>query len=165
MGKNYMMGFLDSLPGAIDKFGIQNATVLCSGVLLIDLEALRKNNITEKFNKFMIEEKDNINQHDQTIINVVLQENIGPLPPKYGMWCFEAKIHALKHIRRQRPHLQCSEDEFIYAYYHPVIMHFVWPKPYWRRKKPVFNNEWWNYARKSGYYQDIYTKSPKFIRW
>ena len=165
MGKNYMMGFLDSLPGAIDKFGIQNATVLCSGVLLIDLEALRKNNITEKFNKFMIEEKDNINQHDQTIINVVLQENIGPLPPKYGMWCFEAKIHALKHIRRQRPHLQCSEGEFIDAYYHPVIMHFVWPKPYWRRKKPVFNNEWWNYARKSGYYQDIYTKSPKFIRW
>ena len=165
MGKNYMMGFLDSLPGAIDKFGIQNATVLCSGVLLIDLEALRKNNITEKFNKFMIEEKDNINQHDQTIINVVLQENIGPLPPKYGMWCFEAKIHALKHIRRQRPHLQCSEGEFIDAYYHPVIMHFVWPKPYWRRKKPIFNKEWWEYAKKSGFLVDIMYKSPKYIKW
>ena len=165
MGKNYIMGFLDSLPGAIDRFGIQNATVLCSGVLLMDLEALRKNNITEKFKKFMVEEKDKINQHDQTIINVVLQKNIGPLPPKYGMWCFEARIHALKHIRRQRPHLRCSEDEFINAYYHPVIMHFVYPKPYWRRKKPVFNNEWWNYARKSGYYQDIFTKSPKYIRW
>ena len=165
MGKNYIMGFWDSIPEAIDKFGIKNSTVLCSGVLLMDLDALRKNNMTQKFEKFMVEEKDRINQHDQTIINVVCQNNIAPLPPKYGMWCFEAKIHALKHIRRQRPHLQVSEEEFVDAYYHPIIMHFVWPKPYWRRKKPVFNKEWWGFAKKTGYYKEILTKSPKFVRW
>ena len=159
------MGFLDSVPEAIDKFGIKNGVVLCTGVLLMDLDALRKNNMSEKFNKFLNEQREKINQHDQTIINVVCQGKIATLPPKYGMWCFEAKIHALKHNRRQRPWLQYNETEFLYAYYHPAILHYVWPKPYWRRKKPVFNKEWWEYARKSGYYNDIYHKSPKFVKW
>ena len=165
MKGNYIMGFLDSVPEAIDKFGIINSTVLCTGVLLMDLDALRQNNMTQKFEKFLIEQKENINQHDQTIINVVCQGKIAPLPPKYGMWCFEAKIHALKHNNRQRKHLQYNENEFIYAYYHPAILHYVWPKPYWRRKKPVFNKEWWNYAKKTGYLNGIYYKSPKFVRW
>ena len=165
MKGNYIMGFVDSVPEAIDKFGIINSTVLCSGVLLMDLEALRNNNMTEKFEKFMDEQRENINQHDQTIINVVCQEHIALLPPKYGIWCFEAKKHALKHNKRQRKHLQYDEKEFLDAYYHPAIMHFVWPKPYWRKKKPVFNKEWWEYARMTGYYKDIITKSPKFIRW
>ena len=165
MKGNYFMGFLDSLPDAIDKFGIVNATVLCAGVLLIDLDALRENNLMEKFKKFMIEKKDEINQHDQTIINVVCQGKIAPLPPKYGVWCFEHKKYAKKYNDRQRPHLRYDENELLDAYFHPAILHYVWPKPYWKRKKPVFNNEWWNYARISGYYQDVFTKCPKYVRW
>ena len=163
MKGNYIMGFLDSLPDAIARFNVKNATVLCSGVLLLDLDALRKNHMTEKFNKFIRENLGKINQHDQTIINVVCQKNIAPLPPKYGIWCFEAEIYALKHNERQRPHLRYNKQEFLNAYYHPAILHYVWPKPFWRRQRPVFNNEWWDYARKSGYYDDIYNKSPKWI--
>ena len=163
MKGNYIMGFLDSLPDAIARFNVKNATVLCSGVLLLDLDALRKNHMTEKFNKFIRENLGKINQHDQTIINVVCQKNIAPLPPKYGIWCFEAEIYALKHNDRQRPHLRYNKQEFLNAYYHPAILHYVWPKPFWRRQRPVFNNEWWDYARKSGYYDDIYNKSPKWI--
>ena len=165
MKGNYILGFLDSLPKAIEKFGIPNATVLCAGVLLMDLDALRKNNMTEKFNKFIEENRDNINQHDQTIINVVCQDKISTLPPKYGIWCFEAKIHALKHNNRQWPRLKYDENEFLRAYSHPAILHYVWPKPYWRRKKPIFNKEWWDYAKKSGFLQDVMRKSPKYIRW
>ena len=163
MKGNYIMGFLDSLPDAISRFNVKNATVLCSGVLLLDLDALRKNHMTEKFNKFIRENLGKINQHDQTIINVVCQKNIAPLPPKYGIWCFEAEIYALKHNERQRPHLRYNKQEFLNAYYHPAILHYVWPKPFWRRQRPVFNNEWWDYARKSGYYDDVYDKSPKWI--
>ena len=165
MKGNYILGFLDSLPNAIEKFGIKNATVLCAGVLLMDLDSLRKNNITEKFNKFIAEQRENINQQDQTIINVVLQDKISTLPPKYGIWCFEAKIHALKHNNRQRPWLKYDEKEFLEAYSHPAILHYVWPKPYWRRKKPIFNTEWWNYAKISGFLDDVIHKSPKYIRW
>ena len=165
MKGNYILGFLDSLPNAIEKFGIPNATVLCSGVLLMDLDALRKNNMTEKFNKFIAEQRGNINQQDQTIINVVCQDKISTLPPKYGIWCFEAKIHALKHNNRQRPWLKYNVKEFLEAYSHPAILHYVWPKPYWRRKKPIFNKEWWEYAKKSGFLVDIMYKSPKYIKW
>ena len=165
MKGNYILGFLDSLPNAIEKFGIPNATVLCAGVLLMDLDALRKNNMTEKFNKFIVEKRSEINQHDQTIINVVCQDKISTLPPKYGIWCFEAKIHALKHNNRQRPWLKYNEKEFLQAYSHPAILHYVWPKPYWRRKRPIFNKEWWDYAKKSGFLEDVINKSPKYVRW
>ena len=163
MKGNYIMGFLDSLPDALEKnFKIKNATVLCSGVLLLDLDALRKNKMTEKFNKFMIENREKINQHDQTVINVVCQKNIGTLPPKYGIWSFEAEKYAVKHNERQRPHLRYDMKEFINAYKHPAILHYVWPKPFWKRKKPIFDKEWWNYARISGYYNEVYNKSPKW---
>ena len=163
MKNNYIMGFLDSLPNAIERFGIKDATVLCAGVLLFDLDALRKNHMQERFYDFMKKNKGKLNQHDQTVINVVCQNNIGPLPPKYGIWCFEAEIYALKHNERQRPWLKYDKNEFLNAYYHPAILHYVWPKPFWKRQRPVFNKEWWEYAKISGYYNDVYNKSPKWI--
>ena len=159
----YIMGFLDSLPNAIERFGVKDATVLCAGVLLLDLDALRKNHMQEKMYQFINDNLGKLNQHDQTVINVVCQNNIGPLPPKYGIWCFEAEVYALKHNERQRPWLKYNKDEFVHAYYHPAILHYVWPKPFWKRQKPVFNKEWWEYARISGYYNDVYNKSPKWI--
>ena len=158
----YIMGFLDSIPTAIERFGIKEATVLCAGVLLIDLDALRKNKMTEKFNKFINENLGHLNQHDQTVINVVCQGKTAPLPPKYGIWSFEAEKYALKHNERQWPWLRYDVNEFKQAYRHPAILHYVWPKPFWRRQAPIFNNEWWNYARKSGYYDEVYHKSPKW---
>ena len=83
MKGNYIMGFLDSLPQAIERFNISNATVLCAGVLLIDLETLRINNMNEKFQKFMIEEKDKINEYEQRIINFVYYNEVYNKSPKY----------------------------------------------------------------------------------
>ena len=157
------MGFLDSLPNALEKYGIKNATVLCSGVLLIDLEALRNNNILEKYNNFINENLGNLNQHDQTVINVVCQGKIGPLPPKYGIWSFEDEKEAIKHNDRQKSWLKYNKEEYLNAYYHPTILHYTWPKPFWDRQKPIFDKEWWNYAKISGFYDDIYNKSPKYI--
>ena len=163
MKNNYIMGFLDSLPDAIERFGIKDATVLCAGVLLFDLDALRKNHMQEKMHKFIADNLGKLNQHDQTVINVVCQNHIGPLPPKYGIWSFEAQVYALKHNERQRPWLKYDTQEFINAYHHPAILHYVWPKPFWRRQRPIFNDEWWKYAKISGYYNDVYNKSPKWI--
>ena len=44
MKSNYILGFLDSGVNHMEEFGLKNSTVLCSGVLLIDLDSLRKNN-------------------------------------------------------------------------------------------------------------------------
>ena len=160
MKGKYILGFLDSLPDAIKDFGIKDAIVLCSGVLLIDLDALRKNNVTEKFNKFMKENRDKIVQHDQTIINVVLQNHIGTTPPKYGIWAFENSRDVILFNIKQRQWLKYDIKELLYAYHHPAILHFIWPKPFWRKREPVFNDKWWEYAKNTGYYDDIYYKSP-----
>jgi lipopolysaccharide biosynthesis glycosyltransferase len=161
MKGNYYLGFLDSVPDAIKSFGIKDAIVINAGVLLIDLNALRINNITEKFNIFMEENRDNIPQHDQTIINVVCQDHISTLPIKYGIWGFESKFYLLEHNKKQRPFLKYNEKELIEAYQHPAIIHWVWPKPFWRNRRTVFYDKWWGYAKISGYYNDIYNKSPK----
>ena len=163
MKGNYIMGFLDSIPTAIERFGMKEATVLCSGVLLLDLDALRKNNMSEKFNKFISQNLGRINQQDQTVINVVCQGKTAPLPPKYGIWSFEAERYGLEHNNKQWPWLRYDENEFKQAYRHPAILHYVWPKPFWRRKRPIFNTEWWEYADMSGYYKEVIYNSPKWI--
>ena len=56
-----------------------------------------------------------------------------------------------------------DEKEFVRAYYHPAILHYVWPKPFWRRQRPLFDSEWWAYAEKTGYYNEILNKSPRWI--
>ena len=65
----------------IDKF-VDN--YICSGVLLINLKELRENNITRKFNEFIQNHKDELEYHDETVINYICGEKNGILPPKYG---------------------------------------------------------------------------------
>ena len=151
MKGNYIMGFLDNRVNAIEKFGIENATVLCSGVLLLDLNLLRKNKISDKFKDFMLKERERIDQLDQTIINAVCQGKLGLLPPKYGVWNFFSKRIALIHNNRQRPHLKYNEDELIKDYFHPAIRHFVY-KPF---NKHSFFKDWSDYAKKTGYFDEI----------
>ena len=76
----YILGFLDSLFWALEIYGRKNAIVLNSGVLLMDLKALRDNNVTYKFNQFMISNNNSVIQEDQTIINYLLKKNINKLP-------------------------------------------------------------------------------------
>ena len=72
------MGFLDSIPDAIKSFGFEQPTVLCAGVLLIDLDSLRKYGYSKIINDFINNNRDKLVQQDQTIINVVFQDKIAP---------------------------------------------------------------------------------------
>lgn len=154
MKDDYVYGFLDERINALRKYGIENGIYLCSGVLLMNLNALRKDNISEKFIEFLNKEKDRIDQNDQTIINVVCQEKIGTLPPKYGIWNFPDKSYAKRHNKLQRKKVQYNSDEFEKAYLHPSIIHYVF-KPFGKEKKYLYN-EWWDYAKRTGYYNEIY---------
>ena len=165
MEGNVIMGFLDSSVDAIKNFGFNNATVVCSGVLLMDLEGLRIFHYSQKINDFINKNKGKLTQHDQTIINVVMQGQIAPIPPKYGIWAWLDDSSALAHLKKQRPWLKYNQTEFLEAVHNPAILHYIWPKPFWK-KKTAFYDEWWNYASKTGFYNDIYTKSPiPKIKW
>ena len=165
MKGNIFMGFLDSVPDAIKSFGFEKATVVCAGVLLMNLDGLRKYGYTQKINDFIAKNKHRLTQQDQTIVNVLFQDKLAPLPPKYGIWAFRLKENAIHHNNKQWPHLKYDENELLEAYEHPGIVHFIWPKPFWRRETRYYK-EWWDIARLTGFYDDIYKKSPiPNIKW
>ena len=148
MKDNYVLGFLDSDVRIMQKYGLKNAVVVCSGVLLMDLKALRRNNATEKFRAFM--KMQNNTAPDQNVINYALYGHIGALPPKYGMWGFTECSHAIIHNNVQMAWIKYNTQDVKNAFYHPSIIHFTSGKPFYS-KNSVYFTEWWNYAKKSGY--------------
>ena len=69
------------------------------------------------------------------------------------------KATAKNHLKRQWPELRYNETEYFYALDHPAIIHYAGKKPFWRINT-AFEKEWWNFAKLTGYYDDIYLKSP-----
>ena len=57
MNGNVIMGFIDDYPNSIKSFGLTNITMICNGVLLIDLQGLRKYNYTKKIEDFISKNK------------------------------------------------------------------------------------------------------------
>ena len=156
MKGNYILGFLDSVPKALKKYKIRNAVVICSGVLLMDLYALRKNNISEKYSAFLESNIGKLEQHDQTVINVVCQGKISTLPPKYGIWNFRTIKEFNSQNNDHLPWLRYNKKECLLSYDHPSIVHYIIGKPFHKHNNKVYFNEWWEYARKTGYYDEIY---------
>ena len=162
MKGNYILGFLDTKVNELEKFNIKNGIFVCAGVILMDLHALRKNNYSQKFNDFLEVNIGNLYQHDQTTINVVCQGKISALPPKYGMWNFKSGKDAIEHNDKQLNKVKSTEKDFLYSYYYPAILHYVSNKPFKKRiiNRP-FHDEWWEYANKTGYYDEIYKNTNK----
>ncbi len=156
MRGNYILGFLDNNLEALKEFNITNGVIICSGVLLMDLDALRKNNISEKYNKFFDDNFGNIYQHDQTAINVVCQGKTSTLPPKYGIWNFKSIKQFIYHNNDHLPYLRYNKKECLLSYYNPAILHYVIEKPYLKQENKYYFYEWWNFANKTGYYDRIY---------
>ena len=160
MKGNVVMGFIDDYPNSIKSFGLTNITMICNGVLLIDLQGLRKYNYTKKIEDFISKNKNRLIQQDQTIVNVVMQDRLGPIPPKYGIWAFKTKAKLNRYLSVKREGKKYSKSELIDALKHPFILHFVGRKPFLSRKN-VFAKVWWKFARMSGYYDEI---SSKYIK-
>ena len=154
----YILGFLDNLFWALEMYKIKDAIVLNTGVLLMDLKALRDFNTTEKFREFMMKYNNSVVQEDQTIINVVLQKYINKLPPKYGIWGFDNIQLALEHNKVQRPKFKYNIETYKMAFELPAIVHFTGSKPF-NNKNATYYLDWWNYAKKTKYYDKIYEYS------
>ena len=159
MKGNYILGFVDSYIGGLKKYGIENTIYICAGVILIDLSALRKNNISDKYDEFLEKNLGKLEQHDQTTMNFVCQGKISTLPIKYGMWNFNS-FEDFQNYFNQFTWLKYNKQELLLAYEHPGILHYAQGKPF-QIKTNYYYFEWWNYANKTGYYEEIY-KYSKF---
>ena len=81
----YFRGFLDILN---DPFNRQSDIYICAGVLLINLEELRKDDMVNKMYQFMIKYNKKLYYHDLTIINAVGYPKLGILQAKFGIFDF-----------------------------------------------------------------------------
>ena len=67
MDNYYYKGFLD----INERFNLKIDNYICAGVLLINLENLRKDDILNKMYDYMIKNNENLYFHAQSIINDV----------------------------------------------------------------------------------------------
>jgi lipopolysaccharide biosynthesis glycosyltransferase len=156
----YYKGFLDDNVNAVKSFGVNNDHCICSGVMLVNLKELRRDNMVQVFKEFIKKNNEKLIQHDQTTINVVCYEKIGILPAKYGIYSYDD----VKQAREQADVYLCSygytADELEKAYEDPTILHCI-RKP-WKSMDVPFADIWWDYARKTDFFEEIHSKYPIF---
>ena len=163
MGNNVMLGFVDNSYQKAEEFGIRTYKYIVSGVLLINLKTIRRENISAQFFEFIDKYQDKLTQEDQTVINIVLHGRIDFLPPKYGIWNFNNKDAVLHHNNYENKNLGVKaydEKEILNAWNLPSILHFVRAKPWKARTKFThnqFHDDWWEYAKLTDVYSNIIT--------
>ncbi len=161
MGNNVMLGFVDNSYQKAEEFGIRTYKYIVSGVLLINLKTIRRENISSKFFEFIDKYQDKLTQEDQTVINIVLHGRIDFLPPKYGIWNFNNKDSVIYHNNYENKNLGIKaydEKEILNAWNLPSILHFVRAKPWKPRTKFThnqFHDDWWEYAKLTDVYRNI----------
>ena len=161
MNNNIIMGFIDNSHFLAEDFGIKTYNYITTGVLLFNLEIMKKENITKKFFEFMKNNKDLLKQEDQTIINIVLNGRIGILPPKFGIWDFNnityLRLH--NHYLNYTKNVSCYKDsELVNGLKNPSIIHYVFTKPYRFLNYQLdrrFIMIWFYYAQKTNQYKNI----------
>ena len=149
----YYKGFLDCNVDGLEEFGIEDDHYICAGVLLINLEKLRQDEMEYKFEKFIAENNDRLRQHDQTVINAMCNKNTGVLPAKYGIFNFSDVERAKTHSKILKAKNRYTEKEMQTAFEHPAILHYV-NKP-WGENEVNRKNLWWEFAAKTDYFDEI----------
>ena len=171
---NYVLGFLDILSGGIDYLGLISEKYINAGIMLINLEKIRKENKHYELLYMALNHK-KLKHHDQTVINYILYPYIGILPHKYGIFnfptIFDIKYLYLKNIRQN-----LNFTELVEAVKDPSIIHLVlcYPKV-WRdsskyngfttRNGTIYKSAcseyhkiWIKYARSTPFYEKIIKK-------
>ena len=69
----------------------------------MDLDGLRRYGYSKKIEDFIAKNKNKLKHQDQTVLNVVMQDRLAPLPPQYGIWAFKDLAEAKRHLDAQWP--------------------------------------------------------------
>ena len=161
MKNNIALGWVDNGFINAKQFNVTINHYITSGVILFNVKKMREENITDKLFNFMNKYYEQLNQEDQTILNIVLYDRIDFLPAKYGIWTYNNIDDLIyhNHFKNTSSPIKGYDDkEIIKALYEPGIAHYVRSKPW----KPItkhtclrFRKIWWDYAQLSGEYKYI----------
>lgn len=108
---------------------------ICAGVLLINIDKWRKDNISTKIVEFAKSNSDILEWPDQDAINYVCREDKIILPARYGVLVpfFRSKDFVREHF---------SEMEGLID--HPAIVHYAGYQPWiYQKNKSMHSSLWW----------------------
>ncbi|MCM1337465.1 MAG: glycosyltransferase family 8 protein [Candidatus Amulumruptor caecigallinarius] len=124
-----------------ERLGI-STSYFNSGMMLIDVEAFRRQDVARKCFKLMREEPERIKFHDQDLLNIVVGDKVKRLPLRWNMLtAFLRTDHAEQYIAPE------MEAEIAAEAAHPerLIIHYEYlPKPWqpWVMIRHPFYNLW-----------------------
>lgn len=121
-------------------------TYFNAGVLLLNIERIRQDNLLNKFIKLR-ETIQNLPYHDQDILNAATLGQIKFLPPRYNyQW----------HLEFYYPK-ETSETYKKDSY--PLIIHYTSPIKPWNDPKRELADKFWLHARQTPFYEEILFRS------
>lgn len=138
-------------------FGIDSDSYICSGVMLVNLKELRKENAIDKFNNFISKNNKKLRKHDQTVINTVFPDKIGVLPAKFCIWNHLNGERAMSYLTNLPCPDKYTPTELSNASSNPTVLHCV-RKPWNIPNINKSGEDWWNYAEKTDYFNNIKEK-------
>ena len=159
MGDNYVAGvkaasYYKNSKHHAERIGIPALdNYVNAGVLLMNLDAMRRDNLVEAFDK---EVSVGYKSQDQDIINKVCYGKILVLPPEYNSMTKYKNSHPDKYDNDDMKHLQIcyTKEEWIKACTDPYIIHYADKCKPWDSRDIDHADEWWKYAddfREKGY--------------
>lgn len=147
--------------GEIIKKYFKKNKFICAGVMLMNLKLIKKGHVFKIFQNYYLKNfRKGIYYGDQYIINILFNNKIGFLPPKFGMY-FINENYIKKYMSLKK--LIYSEEELKESIKRPVIRH-IWGfkkygnfviKPWKTKKYSKFKKLWNYYAKKTGKYSLI----------
>lgn len=157
----YYIGQYEGKP--LEKYGQNLTDFINSGVILINLENLRKNNIFPKMIDFLRKNNQSLSFLDQDAINVVCNGKNGIFPSNYissGI----CNLSNIQEINKVNSHLLINEQK------EPYIFHFkIYMKPWFGIATGIDNlicfdffPRFYEYARKTKFYFYILEKFACF---
>jgi len=160
----YIAGIPDRLRSRFDfksvryikKIGLKSSeNYVNSGVLLMNLEKMRRDNLQEKFQRF-VDIKVNRERvsvcPDQDALNSVCFDKILSLPFKFNL---QVGFDVNTPYKVNEGARCLSEKEWNEALENPVIIHYTSKQKPWKTSNIDFLREWWSYAGKTPYFKEL----------
>ena len=143
----YNLNFLGKIFIAkINTFTSGNNFTVNTGVLLLNLKAMRKIKVEEKTLMLLNNGFKDPSFHDQAIINKFFKKYIGFLPPEYNTYTFNYKI--IQKYKEDSGRLY-DFDSLYFSFKFPSIIHYRGDP----KTKNYNEEDWYYFARKSKYFQ------------
>lgn len=135
----------DKYIGAVADYSIQQfgpfMYYVNSGVLLMNLRALRENDITTKLLRLLNDYSPCTVTADQDCLNALCEHHIQYLDPSWN----------------------CMPSDTVFYFDNPQIIHFTLASRPWLNETVPYDEMYWHYAKDSGYYDEIRARRTAFL--